>query len=100
MTTTEQALAGARRLAALAAQRRAGLAACPYPAGGTPVQSACRRAWLRTYLYWRPDEVPPIDWDDDLTALAHGPDSRAGEEPDSPEAAVDMATLIPPQALD
>lgn len=79
MTTTEQALDAARLLARRAAQRRAGLGACPYPVDGTPVQQAARRAWMRTYLHWRPDEAPPVDYGDDLTALAHGPDSRTGD---------------------
>ena len=41
----------------------------PYPPDGTPVQQAARRAWMRTYLHWRPDETPPVDYSDDLTAL-------------------------------
>jgi hypothetical protein len=85
MTTTEQALAGARRVARRAAQRDAGLAANPYPTDGTPVQRAAHRAWLRTYLHWRPAEVPDVDYGDELTAFAHGPDRRdqadAGHDP-------------------
>lgn len=85
MTTTQQALDAARRLARRAAQRRAGLGANPYPPDGTPVQQAARRAWMRTYLHWRPDETPPVDYSDDLTALAHGPDSQpAGDAQPGP----------------
>lgn len=79
MTTTEQALDAARRLARRAAQRQAGLDTCPYPADGTPVQRAARRAWVRTYLHWRRGEAPPVDFGDDLLALAHGPDSRTAD---------------------
>lgn len=93
MTTTEQALTGARRLARRAAQRAAGLDANPYPPDGTNVQQACRRAWLRTYLHWRPDAAGPVDYGDDLTALAHGPDS-----PDTATAGAGgatQATILP-----
>jgi hypothetical protein len=76
MTTTDQALDGARRAARRAAQRRSGLDANPYPPDGTPTQQACRRAWLRTYLHLRPAETPAVDYGDDVTALAHGPDSK------------------------
>jgi hypothetical protein len=91
MTTTEQALDAARRLARRAAQRRAEISACPYPANGTPQQAACRRAWIRTYLHWRPGEAAPVDYGDDLTALAHGPDSR--EPTDATAAPTDGAAM-------
>lgn len=100
MTTTEQALQGARRVARRAAQRRAGLASCPYPADGTPQQLACRRAWIRTYLHWRPDEAPDVDYGDDLTALAEGPDTPDTDN-GKPEtlaavaAALAQGTIIP-----
>lgn len=80
MTTTEQALVGARVLARRAAQRRAGLDANPYPPDGAPIRQACRRAWLRTYLHWRPAETPAVNYGDDVTALAHGPDSGTGAD--------------------
>lgn len=99
MTTTEQALTGARRLAARAASTRAGTGACPYPAGGTSVQEACRRAWLREYLRRRPDEAAPVDYGDELTALADGPDDTGSgdtvdESPAGRAAAVAQGTLI------
>lgn len=77
MTTTEQALAGARRVAKSAAQRSAGLGACPYDArpAATAIQRACAAAWLREYRRWRPLEAIPVDLGDDLLALAHGADS-------------------------
>ncbi|WP_431935817.1 hypothetical protein [Micromonospora sp. RP3T] len=99
MTTTQQALQGARRLAGRAAATRAGVDACPYPADGTERQWACRQVWLREYLRRRPDEAAPVDYGDDLTALADGPDSPDGGEVDeSPAgiaAAVAQATLFP-----
>ena len=94
MTTTEQALDAARRLARRAAQRRAGLGACPYPLDGTPVQLAARRAWVRTYLHWRPDEASPVDYGDDLTALAHGPDSRTADNA-GPGDPIAQGTILP-----
>lgn len=102
MTTTEQALEGARRLARRAASRRAGLDSCPYPADGTPVQRACRLAWTRIYLHMRPDEAAPVDYRDDLAALADGPDTADGgagdsnqESPASVAAALAQGTIVP-----
>jgi len=100
MTTTEQALAGARRVARRAAQRDAGLAANPYPPDGTPTQRAARRAWLRTYLHWRPaaaaDLADAVDYGDDLTALAHGPDRRDQDDTGhDPAAAAAQGMIVP-----
>ena len=75
MTSTDQALAGARRLGRSAAIARTGLKACPYPADGTPTERAARSAWHATYLGWRPFDRPPVDLQDPLTAIAHGPDA-------------------------
>ncbi|MFI7608905.1 hypothetical protein ACIBTV_27845 [Micromonospora sp. NPDC049366] len=99
MTTTEQALEAARRLARRAAQRRAGAGACPYPADGNPLQQACRRAWIRTYTRMRPAEAVPVDYGDDLTALAEGPDSGDTDDgqvgtPAAAAAAVAQGTII------
>lgn len=94
MTTTEEALAGARRLAGRAAALRAGVGSCPYPADGTPQQQACRRAWIREYLYRRPGEAVPVDYGDEVTALAEGPDSPDTGDTDTTTAAV-QGMLIP-----
>lgn len=75
MTTTEQALAGARRGARTAAARNVGVTACPYPADGTPTQRAARRAWLRMYLHLRPPAPGAVDYLDDVDGLAAGPDT-------------------------
>lgn len=74
MTTTEQATAGARRLARSAAIANAGVLACPYPATATGTRSAARRAWLTEYLRLRPPAPDAVDYGDAVTALAHGPD--------------------------
>ncbi|MEU7590612.1 hypothetical protein AB0A95_30520 [Micromonospora sp. NPDC049230] len=96
MTTTEQALAGARRLGERAAQRQVGLAACPYPADGTPQQEACRQAWLRTYRYWRPGEAAPVDYGDDVTALAEGTDEgQADDTPADPATSAAQGVVVP-----
>lgn len=81
MTTTQQALDGARRLAARAAAVKAGVGRCPYPADGTAQELACRRAWVREYLRRRPGEASPVDYGDEVTALAEGPDSPDSGEP-------------------
>lgn len=94
MTTTEQALDGARSLARRAAQRDVGLQACPYPAAGTPQEEACRQAWVRTYLHWRPAAAAPVDYGDDLTALADGPDSPDTDTPVDAAAALAQGTII------
>jgi hypothetical protein len=75
MTTVDQATAAARRLARSAAAANTGTGSCPYPADGAPVQSAARRAWLRTYLHIRPPKPGDVSYDDDLAALAAGDDS-------------------------
>ncbi len=81
MTTLQQAMAGAHRLAWSAAIRRAGVGACPYPATATGNEAAARRTWLATYRQLRPDEVPAHLLVDDLTAIAHGPDDDTGNGP-------------------
>lgn len=99
MTTTEQALEGARRIARRAASTKAGLQSCPYPADGTSMQVACRQAWIRTYTAMRPDEAVPVDYGDEVTALAEGPD--AGDVGDqaatsaSVAAALAQGTIVP-----
>lgn len=74
MTTVDQATTGARRLARFAAIRDAGVTACPYPAEGTPAQSAARAAWFGEYLRRRP-LTDVVDYSGDVEALA------AGDEP-------------------
>lgn len=69
MTTLDQALDGARRLAQSAAIRNLGTAACPYPADGTNAQSAARQAWYAEYLRRRPP-VGEVDYSSDLDYLA------------------------------
>lgn len=64
MTTLDQALSGARRHARSAAMRNTGVLSCPYPAAGTPVQSAARRAWFRAYLHGRPSAADAISYTD------------------------------------
>lgn len=81
MTTLQQATDGAERLARSAAISRAGIGACPYPADARGNMRAARRTWLATYRTLRPDEVTPHVLDDDLTALAHGPDDNSGAGP-------------------
>lgn len=81
MTTTEQALQGARDLARYAAIRRTGLGSCPYPVDATGQQAAARRAWLAEYRLRRPDEVTAPSFTDELTAIAHGPDDNSGQGP-------------------
>lgn len=90
MTTTKQALAAARRLARAAAQRNDGLGTCPYPADGSPAQQAARRAWVRTYLHWRPPKPGDVDYIDEIAALAAGPDT-----PDDGAGAGNQAAIIP-----
>lgn len=99
MTTTEQALEGARRIARRAASVRAGVESCPYPADGTARQRACRLAWTRQYLRMRPDEAAAVDFGDELTALAEGPDSpdvdHVDETPAGAAAALAQGTIVP-----
>ena len=73
MTTLDQAIAGARRHARSAALRNTGLQACPYPADGTPTQSAARRTWIRSYRHHRPDDA--VDYSGDLDDLAYPDDA-------------------------
>lgn len=75
MTTIDQAVRGAGRLARSAALRNAGVTACPYPADGTPTQRTARQAWISTYLQARPPAPGVVDFRSDLDALAAGDDT-------------------------
>jgi hypothetical protein len=87
MTTTQQATAGALRLARSAAIADAGVLACPYPADATGPRSAARRVWLGEYLRLRPPALDAVDYGDAVTALAHGLDTAGdgGPASDRPE---------------
>jgi len=76
MTTLDQALDGARRLAKSAALRNLGTAACPYPADGTNGQKAARYAWYAEYLRRRPP-IGKVDYSSDLDYLAGTADETA-----------------------
>ena len=82
MTSTDEAIAAARRLAQSAAIADTGVVSCPYPADSTGVQQAARRAWLREYLHRRPPAPGTVSYTDAVTALAHGPDEPdPGDDP-------------------
>jgi hypothetical protein len=74
MTTVDQAVAAAGRLARSAALRDQGVTACHYPADGTPVQRAARQAWISTYLKARPPAPGTVDFRSDIDAVAAGED--------------------------
>jgi hypothetical protein len=80
MTTLAQAQAGARRLAKFAAIRDQGVAACPYPAEGTPAQRVARRLWIRTYLHHRPP-IGRVDYRSDLDYLADSSEDGEASTP-------------------
>lgn len=86
MTSADQAVIAAIRLAKSAALAKTGPSSCPYPAGGTHLQEAARRAWMRTYRRYRPADAAPVDYSDDLTALAAGPDTPDTGDPTQPQA--------------
>lgn len=70
MTTTDQAIAAATRLAKSAALRDLGTESCPYPADGTNNEKAARRAFYTEYLRLRP--VTGTNLSDDLDYFAYG----------------------------
>jgi len=85
VTTIDEAVAGAKRAAAFAAKRPGPQATNPYPADGTPVERAARRAWFREYLRRRPS-AGVVSWQSDIDYLAHG------DEHDPPDPADDGST--------
>lgn len=72
MTTVDQAVRAAGRLARSAALRDQGVTACPYPADGTPIQRTARQAWISGYLQARPPAPGVVDFRTDIDALAAG----------------------------
>lgn len=82
MTALDEALDGARRHARSAALRNLGLTSCPYPAAGTPVQSAARRTWVRSYLHVRPPAPGTVGYDSDIDYLADHPDGDVVDQGD------------------
>lgn len=74
MTTVDQAVAAAGRLARSAALRNLGVTSCPYPADGPPAQRAARQAWISQYLRSRPPVPGTIDFRSDIDDLAQGDD--------------------------
>lgn len=84
MSTVDEATRAARRLGRSAALRNTGLESCPYPFGGSDVERAAARAWVRMYLHMRPQAQIPVDLSDEWLAVAHAEDDGPGTEDDGP----------------
>ncbi len=81
MTTTQQAIAAARRLARFDAMRGKPATDHPYDPNGGPVQQAAARAYVRMSLHMRPNDagVSLVSVDPDAAPVA-GRDANLFEE--------------------
>lgn len=62
---SEVMMAAARKLGETAARLAYPMTACPYRQSGSPVEKAAARAWVETYLHWRPTKTAVISYDDE-----------------------------------